>query len=89
MLVLVFIVIQATEAQTVCGERGQIIGRLAAQHQEMRVAFGVSTNGDLMEVFVSKKGSWTITITRPAGIICLIAVGSHWTQEGKWVNYGN
>ena len=39
---------------------------------------GVTTGGGIIEIFASDEGSWTMVITQPNGVSCLIAVGQDW-----------
>ena len=39
---------------------------------------GLSTDGGLIEIYSSEKGTWTILVTRPSGITCLVAAGDNW-----------
>ncbi len=62
-----------------CSSRDQILALLGTKYQESPVALGVTTNGKLIEVLksspASKKDTWTIVITAPDGLTCLIAAG--------------
>jgi hypothetical protein len=35
-------------------------------------------NGNIVELFTSEKGSWTLLLTLPTGVSCLIAAGDNW-----------
>ena len=62
-----------------CAKRAELINHLASKFQEARVAIGVADNGNLMEVFTTKDGAtWTIAMTTPSGMTCLIATGQNW-----------
>lgn len=66
----------ATGAQ--CGKRDAVVERLAEAYGETRKGFGLAANETLMEVFASDEtGSWTITVTMPEGLTCMIASGQH------------
>ena len=65
-------------AQTVCGKRAEIVERLNTGYQELQNSAGIAANGNLVEVFASKKGNWTIIFTKPGGMTCLMAVGENW-----------
>lgn len=67
-------------AQTVCGERGKIVGYLSSRYFEQPVSMGLSKNGSVLEVFASEKGTWTILVTRPDGVTCMIASGKAWEK---------
>ena len=73
-------------AQTVCGKRADIVKRLNSGFEEQRRSAGLATDGNLVEVFSSEKGTWTIIFTRPGGPTCLVAVGDHWQQINEPLN---
>jgi hypothetical protein len=65
-------------AQMVCGKRADIVERLSSGYEERQSSAGIASNGNLVEVFASKKGNWTIIFTQPGGMTCLMAVGENW-----------
>jgi len=67
-------------ALTVCGERDKLLGQLARGNSEVPVAMGLATNGAVLEVLVAKSGSWTVIVTRPSGMSCVVATGEAWTD---------
>lgn len=59
-----------------CAERAQVIERLAERWGESRQAIGLGANNAVVEVFASHEtGTWTITVTLPNGMTCLVASG--------------
>lgn len=63
-------------AQTVCGKRDDIILQLEKKYGETRRSVGVQQGRGVVEVFASvKTGSWTILVTDPRGMSCLMAAG--------------
>ena len=59
-----------------CGPREKVLTTLAEKYQETRRSIGLATQGRVMEVFASEEsGSWTIIVTMPNGITCLVASG--------------
>lgn len=66
------------QAQEVCGDRKEIIARLENGYQEHQKGVGLSANGGVVELFVAPSGSWTLMVTNPSGISCLIAAGDGW-----------
>jgi predicted methyltransferase len=67
-------------AQAVCGPRESIVSTLGDKYQESRQALGlVGQDGrGVMELFVSKKGSWTMLMTYAKGSTCIVAAGQAW-----------
>lgn len=64
-------------AQQNCAPRETVTERLASLYGETRQAIGiVGDGGNVMEVFASdERGTWTITVTLPNGLTCLIGDG--------------
>ena len=64
-----------------CDKRDAVLGILAEKYAEVRVAIGLGSNGGLVEVLSSKDGgTWSIIITSPKGMSCLVAAGESWQQ---------
>lgn len=67
---------QAAAQSRNCAPRQVIIDRLGERFGETRRSIGLGTSGHVMELFASDaSGSWTITVTLPNGITCLLASG--------------
>jgi hypothetical protein len=66
------------EAARLCGDRDQILKRLAQRHDETPQALGLSSDGGVLEVLVSPSGGWTILVTYPKRPTCVVAVGHAW-----------
>ena len=77
-LVAAPLIASPASAQTVCAERNEIVSRLENGYHEMASAIGVSGNGGVIELYTSSKGSWTLILTQPDGVSCLIAAGESW-----------
>lgn len=60
-----------------CGQRDAVTITLAERYGESRRAIGLAQNGVVMELYAAPSGSWTITITRPDGMTCLVAAGDN------------
>ncbi|KPD13549.1 hypothetical protein [Phaeobacter sp. 11ANDIMAR09] len=59
-----------------CAPRDVVVERLASKYGESRQAIGIGQQGMVMETFASaESGSWTITVTMPTGMTCLMASG--------------
>jgi len=62
-----------------CDERAKVLDHLADKYQEIPVAIGVTSSGGLVEVLSTGDGNtWTIIMTSPQGLSCLIAAGEGW-----------
>jgi hypothetical protein len=66
-----------------CGPRQAIVDGLAANFMEKRTAMGLTGAGQLLEIFVSPNGTWTIVVTVPSGQACIVAIGDTWMPEPK------
>ena len=62
----------------VCGERGSLMTQLKGKYSELPKSMGLAANGSVLEVLTANTGTWTILLTTPQGITCLIAAGEHW-----------
>ena len=63
-----------------CGERAAMLERLKEKYDEKRTAFGLSSDGHLVEVFAAPSGTWTMLVTYPGGPTCLVTSGVGWQQ---------
>ena len=76
------------EAQQVCGKRADFITRLDTTYKETTSGVGLVNNGMVLEVLTSKKGSWTILLTRTNGMSCVVASGEAWERVPQQVAAG-
>ncbi len=59
-----------------CAPRNTVIDRLAEGYGETRQSMGLGANNSVVETFASNEtGTWTITVTTPTGLTCLVASG--------------
>lgn len=59
-----------------CAPREVVIDRLGEGYGETRQSIGLGSQGQVMELFAAPdSGTWTITVTLPNGITCLVAAG--------------
>lgn len=59
-----------------CGNRDLVVERLTTKYGESRQSIGMAPKGRVVEVYASHEtGTWTITITMPNGVTCLVASG--------------
>ena len=63
-----------------CGKRVDFIKALNDKYQESGKALGIAGQVNLVEIFASKAGTWTILVTTPEGKSCIIAAGSSWEE---------
>ena len=59
-----------------CADRALVLDRLASAYGESRQSIGLGSNNQVVEVFASlETGTWTIIVTGPNGLTCLVASG--------------
>lgn len=64
------------QTQQNCAPREAVVNRLASGYGETRQSMGLGANNNVVEVFASAEtGTWTITVTMPNGLTCLVASG--------------
>ena len=69
----------AATAQPQCDQRDSVLEVLAQKYKESPVALGVTHNGGLVEVLSTGNGTtWSIIVTTPQGMSCLVAAGEGW-----------
>lgn len=66
----------SAQAQQNCAPRSVVLEHLSGKFGESRQSIGMGPDGRVFEVFASTEtGTWTITITLPNGVTCLVAAG--------------
>lgn len=67
-----------------CDIRHRVMAQLEHKYFEKPVALGLANNGSVIEVLTTKDGrTWTIVITLPNGMTCLVAAGEDWESFPK------
>lgn len=62
-----------------CHDAGEIAKQLSAKYKEAPVAFGLQSNGNLLQIYASnQKNTWTVVSTTPTGKSCIVAAGKRW-----------
>ena len=81
-VILLVLCADATRAvaqpQVVCSTHDEIVNLLKVTFAETPVSAALTDNGQMLEVFASDKGSWTMVITVPGGPSCMMATGQNW-----------
>jgi len=67
-----------------CAPRAIVVAGLAANYAETPRLMGIS-GVQMMEVFASDAGTWTITVTSPEGVTCLVASGGSFRASPQGV----
>lgn len=68
----------APAGASVCLERKMLVSYLAERFSEKPRALGLVQSSNVMEVYVSGNGTWTIVVTNPQGLACIVAAGDTW-----------
>ncbi len=67
-----------------CGPRETVVKRLADGYGETRQSIGLGANNSVVEVYASNEtGTWTITVTMPNGMTCLVASGQDFEEVAE------
>ena len=85
-LVAAGLALPAAAEPRVCGKRADVINQLSVKYSEAPAAMGLSSDGGVIEVLTSANGNtWTIIITQPDGLSCLVSAGEYWETATKVV----
>jgi hypothetical protein len=72
----------AADPSAVCGPRKEIMKQLSQSFSEAPTAIGVTSTGELLQVLASAdKSTWTIVVSRPDGLSCIVAAGADWQEK--------
>lgn len=61
-----------------CGPRAEVLDMLGERYEETRRGIGVAGPTQVLEVFASEQGTWSVLVTDPQGRTCLVASGRSW-----------
>ena len=82
--------IGVAEAANNCAPREMVLERLANKFGESRQSVGLGAHNMVVETFASADtGSWTITVTRPDGMTCLVASGQSYETVAETAQTGD
>ena len=70
-------------AAPICSGHESMVKLLGKRYQEALSQYGVSGQTNLVEIFISKAGTFTILATRTDGVSCIIATGDSWEGQAK------
>ena len=74
----------AQPAPQPCDARDRVLAHLATKYREVPVGVGITNRGGMLEVLTTADGgTWTIIVTLPNGISCMVASGEGW-RTLKW-----
>ena len=55
-----------------------LVTELGSRYAERRAAVALTSVGQMVEVFASTDGTWTLVLTAPGGPSCIAAAGENW-----------
>lgn len=79
-MAVMVIAFKAEAQQLRCGSHDKVIKFLGDKYNETKVGMGLLSSGRMMELYISKGGSWTMLLTSPDGTTCFGPVGKHWKR---------
>ena len=72
----------ANPMPTACGPHPDVIKALGDKYHEKQSATALTSAGTLLEVLTASDGStWTIIVSRPDGLSCVVAAGQNWQDK--------
>ena len=70
------------EETRACAERSRVVQKLQEKFGETLRSLGLHRDDGVVEVYASEEtGTWTILMTRPDGMSCLLAAGQRREQD--------
>lgn len=68
-------------AEVICEPTGRMHEKLTRQFGSHRAATGTRGPEQIMEVWTSKSGAWTMVVTYATGTSCIVAMGDDWLSH--------
>jgi len=62
----------------VCALRASVLAGMAKKYSEVPSGIGLAANGSVVEHLLAPDGSWTIIMTMPGRLTCIVATGDRW-----------
>ena len=78
---LFFSTLPAAALEAQCAPHEEVVKVLNAKFQESQRAIGLINEQAMMEVFISKQGTWTMVVTNESGMSCVMAAGEAWDEK--------
>ena len=66
-----------------CGKRGDFIEFFLTKYDESPVSIGLISDGKVLEILASDRGTWSMIITAPSGETCGVAAGEAWSTMAR------
>jgi hypothetical protein len=72
----------AEQPPVACGPHTDVVKALGDKFHETQSATALTSTGTLLEVLTASDGStWTIIVSRPDGLSCVVAAGQNWQDK--------
>jgi hypothetical protein len=72
----------ADQTPAASGPHTEVIKALGDKFHETQSATALTSAGTLLEVLTASDGStWTIIVSRPDGLSCVVAAGQNWQDK--------
>lgn len=72
-----------------CGSHAKVTAFLGKKYKEQVAAMGLVSNKGFMQLFVAETGTWTVLLTTPEGISCIVAAGDSYEKAPVVANDPN
>ena len=69
-----------------CTYSKDLVKHLKEIYHEQTAGGGLTNSGDQIRLFKSDKNTFTIVLTKPGGISCIIGSGGDWVSEPAKIN---
>ena len=80
MLIFAIFLISSADVFAQCRQHEQMVAELKREYNETVSSLGLNSKGVVIEILVSPTGTFTIILTRPTGLSCVIAEGNSWEK---------
>jgi hypothetical protein len=77
------------QSKAPCAPRAEVVKSLDGMFKETPAARAIVADGALMEVFVSSEGTWTMLLTSPQQMSCLVGSGDNWEELPRDAGLGH
>src|SRR5262245_2266306 len=74
----------AAQPPPACGPHADVVKALGSKFHETQSATALTSAGTLLEVLTADDGAtWTIIVSRPDGLSCVVAAGQNWQDKAN------
>ncbi|WP_420586667.1 hypothetical protein [Ruegeria sp.] len=77
------VVAKSPIAEVICEPTARMHDKLERQFRSERTATGMRGPEQVMEVWTSKSGDWTMVVTYATGTSCIVAMGEDWHTHAE------